>query len=98
MLLKLMERAKTILKKHSVNNVRVDLGENPANNIWLWGQGTRPKLPSFKEKFGVEGSIISAVDLVNGIGKLAGLEVIKVPGITGILPTKNPVAKTPWNS
>jgi len=87
MLLKLMERSKDIFEKHSVNDVRIDLGENPANMIWLWGQGTRPTLPSFKEKFGVKGSIISAVDLVNGIGRLAGLEVIDVPGITGYYDT-----------
>ncbi len=87
MLLKLMERSKEIFKGHSVNQVRIDLGENPANTIWLWGQGTRPKLPSFEKKFGVKGSIISAVDLVNGIGRLAGLDVINVPGITGYYDT-----------
>ena len=87
MLLKLMERSKDIFEKHSVNKVRIDLNENPANMIWLWGQGTRPNLPSFKEKFGVTGSIISAVDLVNGIGRLAGLDIIDVPGITGYYDT-----------
>lgn len=87
MLLKLMERSKEIFLGHSVNQVRIDLGENPANTIWLWGQGTRPKLPSFEKKFGVKGSIISAVDLVNGIGRLAGLDVINVPGITGYYDT-----------
>jgi len=87
MLLKLMEKSKEIFEGHSVNNVRLDLGENPANMIWLWGQGTRPKLPSFEEKFGVKGSIISAVDLVNGIGRLAGLEVVDVPGATGYYDT-----------
>ncbi|MCK5178944.1 MAG: cofactor-independent phosphoglycerate mutase [Candidatus Omnitrophica bacterium] len=87
MLLKLIRKSKDIFEKHSVNKVRIDLGENPANMIWLWGQGTRPNLPSFKEKFGVTGSIISAVDLVNGIGRLAGLDVIDVPGITGYYDT-----------
>jgi len=87
LLLKLMEKSKSILENHSVNKVRVDLKENPANMIWLWGQGARTELPSFQEKFGVEGGIISAVDLVNGIGRLAGLEVIKVPGITGYYDT-----------
>jgi len=85
--LMLMEKSKNIFEAHSVNKVRIDLGENPANMIWLWGQGTRPNLPSFKEKFGVKGAIISAVDLVNGIGRLAGLEVIDVPGITGYYDT-----------
>ena len=87
MLLKLMEKSRDIFKDHSVNKVRIDLNENPANMIWLWGQGIRPKLPSFKEKFGVKGSVISAVDLVNGIGRLAGLDIIDVPGITGYYDT-----------
>ncbi len=87
MLLKLMERSRKVFEGHSVNQVRIDLGENPANMIWLWGQGIKPDLPIFKDKFGVEGGIISAVDLVNGIGKLAGLKVIEVPGITGYYDT-----------
>ncbi|MFA5261322.1 MAG: cofactor-independent phosphoglycerate mutase [Candidatus Omnitrophota bacterium] len=86
-LLKLMEKSRIILADHPVNNVRVDLKENPANLIWLWGQGIKPALPSFKEKYGVDGGIISAVDLVNGIGRLAGLDIIKVPGITGYYDT-----------
>ena len=86
-ILKLMEKSKKILAHHPVNKVRVDLKENPANMIWLWGQGTKPNLPPFAERFGVKGAIISAVDLVNGIGKLAGLDVIDVPGITGYYDT-----------
>jgi 2,3-bisphosphoglycerate-independent phosphoglycerate mutase len=82
-----MEKSRAVLENHSVNKVRVDLKENPANMIWLWGQGTKPVLPAFKEKYGVDGAIISAVDLVNGIGRLAGLEVITVPGITGYYDT-----------
>jgi 2,3-bisphosphoglycerate-independent phosphoglycerate mutase len=87
MLLKLMEQSTKIFKELPINQVRIDLGENPANRIWLWGQGTKPNLPSFSKKFGVKGSIISAVDLVNGIGRLAGLDVIDVPGITGYYDT-----------
>lgn len=87
MILKLMEQAKNILSDHTINTVRTDLGENPANMIWLWGQGGCPQLPSFKEKYGLNGAIISAVDLVNGIGKLIGLQVIDVPGITGYYDT-----------
>ncbi len=87
MLLMLMEKSKTIFEGHSVNQVRADLKEHPATMIWLWGQGVRPNLPSFEQKFGVRGSIISAVDLVNGIGRLAGLEIIDVPGITGYYDT-----------
>src|SRR3989338_6607220 len=86
-ILALMEKSKAILANHAVNQVRRDLNENPANMIWLWGQGTKPQLPSFKEKFGLDGSIISAVDLVNGIGRLAGLDVITVPGATGYYDT-----------
>ncbi len=86
-LLKLMERAQKILSNHPTNQVRADLGDNPANAIWLWGQGIKPQLPSFKELYGLNGSIISAVDLVNGIGRLAGLEVISVPGVTGYYDT-----------
>ncbi len=86
-LIKLMTDSKAILRRHDINKVRVDLKENPGNMIWLWGQGTKPDLPSFKEKYGVTGSIISAVDLVNGIGKIIGLEPIKVPGATGYYDT-----------
>src|SRR5262245_43748033 len=76
MILSIMERARDILGPHDVNHVRADLNELPANAIWLWGQGTRPSLPNFTEKFGLKGSVISAVDLVCGIGRLAGLEII----------------------
>jgi 2,3-bisphosphoglycerate-independent phosphoglycerate mutase len=55
--------------------------------IWLWGQGTRPDMPLFKELYGVNGSVISAVDLLNGIGRLVGLNVVKVPGATGYYDT-----------
>jgi len=86
-LLSLMEKAQNLFADHPINNVRIDLGENPANQIWLWGQGVKPNLPLFKDKFGLSGAIISAVDLVNGIGKLAGLDVIDVPGATGYYDT-----------
>ncbi|OGX36825.1 MAG: cofactor-independent phosphoglycerate mutase [Omnitrophica WOR_2 bacterium RIFCSPHIGHO2_02_FULL_52_10] len=86
-LLKLMDMSKEVFEHSAVNQVRIDLGENPANMIWLWGQGTRPNLPLFHKKFGLKGSIISAVDLVNGIGRLAGLDVINVPGATGYYDT-----------
>jgi 2,3-bisphosphoglycerate-independent phosphoglycerate mutase len=86
-LLNLIEKSKQVLENHSINQVRVDLKENPANMIWLWGQGTKPNLPPFSQKFGMEGSIISAVDLVNGIGRLAGLDIIDVPGATGYYDT-----------
>ncbi|MCM8782488.1 MAG: phosphoglycerate mutase, partial [Candidatus Omnitrophica bacterium] len=72
---------------HEINKVRLDLKENPANMIWLWGQGPKPNMPSFAEKFGLKGSIISAVDLLKGIGKTIGLEPISVPGATGYYDT-----------
>ena len=83
----LMLKSQDILNKLDINRVRIDLGENPANMIWLWGQGVRPDMPLFKEKFGLTGSIISAVDLIKGIGKIIGLEPIDVPGATGYYDT-----------
>jgi len=86
-LVKLMEDSKALLEKNEINKVRVDLKENPATMIWLWGQGTNPNMPSFKGLFGMDGSVISAVDLVNGMGKLVGLDLIDVPGATGYYDT-----------
>lgn len=86
-LIELMEAARPILADHEVNQVRVDLKENPANMIWLWGQGTLLKVPTFQERWKLTGSVISAVDLVKGAGRLAGLEVIEVPGATGYYDT-----------
>lgn len=83
----LMQWSINVLKDHPINKKRIADGKNPATMIWLWGQGQKPQLPLFKEKFGVKGSVISAVDLVNGIGKLAGLNVIRVPGATGYYDT-----------
>ncbi|MCB9748205.1 MAG: cofactor-independent phosphoglycerate mutase [Candidatus Omnitrophica bacterium] len=85
--LEIMNKSKEILQNHTINQVRIDLKENPADMLWLWGQGTNPSLPAFKEKFGISGCIISAVDLINGIGRLAGLDIIDVPGITGYYDT-----------
>jgi 2,3-bisphosphoglycerate-independent phosphoglycerate mutase len=86
-LIKLMQDSRSILESHEINQVRVDLKENPANMIWLWGQGKRPTLPKFYEKFGLSGSVISAVDLIKGLGLILGLEVINVPGATGYYDT-----------
>ncbi len=87
MLIKLMRDSSEILAGHEINQVRVDLKENPANMIWLWGQGVKPQMPSFKDKFGLTGSVISAVDLIKGLGRILGLEVINVPGATGYYDT-----------
>jgi len=86
-LISLMHRSRELLEKHDINRVRLDLKENPANMIWLWGQGTNPNMPPFHGIFGLTGSVISAVDLVKGIGRLIGLEVIDVPGATGYYDT-----------
>jgi 2,3-bisphosphoglycerate-independent phosphoglycerate mutase len=83
----IMERAKEPLSHVEVNRVRIDLKENPANAIWLWGQGATKNMPRFRDRFGVEGSIISAVDLIKGIGRIIGLEPIAVPGATGYYDT-----------
>jgi 2,3-bisphosphoglycerate-independent phosphoglycerate mutase len=83
----LRRRASALLADHPVNRRRRERKLPEANSIWFWGQGTRPAVPSLKARFGLEGSVISAVDLVNGIGRLAGLELIKVPGATGFLDT-----------
>jgi 2,3-bisphosphoglycerate-independent phosphoglycerate mutase len=83
----LMQESRSILEKDEINKVRLDLHENPANMIWLWGQGTNPNMPTFNGMFGIDGAVISAVDLVNGIGKIAGLELINVPGATGYYDT-----------
>jgi 2,3-bisphosphoglycerate-independent phosphoglycerate mutase len=86
-LLELMEQAALVLKDHPVNRKRIERGEKPANNIWFWGQGHPLKIPLFKEKTGLQGAMISAVDLLKGIGVYAGLDVIEVPGATGYLDT-----------
>ncbi len=87
LLRELMERSREILSAQPVNQVKIDLKENPANMIWLWGGGKLEIPPSFREKFGVEGTVIAAVDLIKGIGKLIGLRVVNVPGATGYYDT-----------
>ncbi len=78
-----MERSYELLKDHPINIKRVKDGKNPANSLWFWGEGTKPKLQNFEEKFGVKGGIISAVDLLKGIAKLSGMQSIEVEGATG---------------
>lgn len=76
-----------ILNEHPVNKRRSKNGKNPANAIWLWGQGKAVTLPSIEKKFGLKGAVIAGVDLIKGIGMSAGLDVINVPGATGYLDT-----------
>lgn len=83
----LMKKAEEILKNHPINLKRISEGKNPANSIWLWGAGTKPQLDNFEKKYGVKGAVISAVDLVKGIGILAGMKNIDVEGATGNIDT-----------
>ncbi|MBN2559894.1 MAG: cofactor-independent phosphoglycerate mutase [Phycisphaerae bacterium] len=83
----IMERGSKIVADHEVNQVRRDLRELPATDIWLWGQGVVPIMRRFRQRFGVRGAVIAAVDLIRGFGKLLGWPVIDVPGATGYLDT-----------
>src|SRR5579875_2505569 len=83
----LMTRASAVLEVHPVNRARIAAGKKPANAIWLWGQGRAPAVPKFIDVHGLSGAIISAVDLVRGVGVLAGWTRIEVPGATGYLDT-----------
>lgn len=86
-MLALMKKSYELLKDHPVNVARVKAGKNPANSIWLWGEGTRPALTSFEEKYGKIGAVISAVDLIKGIGIGAKMQVIEVEGACGTYET-----------
>ncbi len=86
-LIAMMKESYDFLMEHPVNKRRIAEGKRPANSIWLWGEGTKPSLPDFKEKYGVDGSIISAVDLLKGIAKCAGMSAPEVPGATGYIDT-----------
>lgn len=101
-LIELMKKSYDILKDHPVNKARIEKGERPANSIWLWGEGRRPSLQNFKEKNGVSGTIISAVDLLKGIGICADMDVREVAGATGYIDTnflgKVDAAKDAYNS
>lgn len=86
-ILDLMKRSYEILKDHPINQDRMARGLNPANSIWLWGEGTRPGVTGFEAAYGVKASVISAVDLIKGIGLCAGMKVIEVEGATGNIDT-----------
>jgi len=83
----LMKNSYDLLKDHPVNQARIARGKRPANSIWLWGEGTKPLLDNFSEKFGIKGSMISAVDLLKGIAICAGMNSVDVDGATGYLDT-----------
>ena len=86
-LLRLMVESSRFLPSHPVNQARVQRGLRPATSLWFWGQGKKPTLPSFNDKFGLTGSVISAVDLTKGLGICAGLKAVQVPGATGNITT-----------
>lgn len=87
LLRKLMAESRELLAESEINTVRRELGENPATSIWLWGQGQPPQLVDFAERHGLAGAAITAVDLVRGLAKLIGWDVIEVDGATGYVDT-----------
>ena len=86
-LIELSLRARALLAGHPVNDRREADGEKRVTDIWLWGQGHRPDMPTLEQRFGLRGGVITAVDVVGGLGRLAGLDRIDVPGITGFVDT-----------
>lgn len=86
-LLSLMKKSYDILKDHPVNLDRIKRGLHPANSVWIWGNGTKPDLDTYADKFGISGTVISAVDLIKGIGFCAGLTVAEVENVTGTVHT-----------
>jgi 2,3-bisphosphoglycerate-independent phosphoglycerate mutase len=83
----MLAKIRDFLGGHEINRERLARGLNPANCIWLWGEGKPPVMPTLKEIYGISGALISAVDLLKGIGVYAGLEIIQVDGATGYLDT-----------
>jgi 2,3-bisphosphoglycerate-independent phosphoglycerate mutase len=87
LLQKMILNSKKILDSHPVNVARAKAGKRPGNMIWPWGGGPKPSMPSFREKYGLKAAVISAVDLVKGIGSYAGMSLIEVEGATGLANT-----------
>jgi len=87
LLINLMARSQQLFTNHDINKVRKDLGENQVSSIWLWGQGKRTQMERFQKRFGIKGAAIAAVDLVKGLSKLIGFDLIDVPGATGFIDT-----------
>jgi 2,3-bisphosphoglycerate-independent phosphoglycerate mutase len=87
LLIQLMNQSQQLFAGHEINRVRQDLGENQVSSIWLWGQGKQARLESFRKRFGLQGAAITAVDLVRGLAKLVGFDLIDVPGATGFTDT-----------
>jgi 2,3-bisphosphoglycerate-independent phosphoglycerate mutase len=92
----LLLRSVGVLEPHEVNRERMKEGKRAANSIWLWGQGRKPALPLFSDRYGLAGAMVSAVDLTKGLGIYAGLRILDVPGVTGYLDT-NYVGKAQYS-
>lgn len=86
-LYEMMVKSYELLKDHPINKKRVEKGLRPANSIWLWGEGVKAQLTPFQEKYGLKASMISAVDLLKGIGKFSEMSVVNVEGATGYIDT-----------
>jgi 2,3-bisphosphoglycerate-independent phosphoglycerate mutase len=86
-LISIMNSSQMVLHDHPVNKKRKEAGLLPANSAWLWGHGKTPKITPYREKFGLSGAVISAVDLIKGIGVCAGLDIVNVDGATGYIDT-----------
>jgi len=87
LLIDLMNQSQGLFVDHEINKVREDLGENRVSSIWLWGQGKQARLENFRKRFGVRGVAITAVDLVRGLARLVGFDLIEVAGATGFVDT-----------
>ena len=87
LLSRMILESKKLLGNHPVNVARIKAGKRPGNMIWPWGGGIKPVMPTFKEKYGLDTAVISAVDLVKGIGVYAGMKIVEVPGATGLYDT-----------
>jgi 2,3-bisphosphoglycerate-independent phosphoglycerate mutase len=83
----LLDKAKAVLADHPVNRKRIAAGKNPASLVWLWGEGKMPTVPTLTSRFNITGTMISAVDLLKGLGVLGGLSIANVPGATGYIDT-----------
>ena len=87
LLIQLINQSQQLFAGHEINRIRQDLGENQVSSVWLWGQGKQTRLDSFRKRFGLKGVAITAVDLVRGLAKLVGFDLIEVPGATGFIDT-----------
>ena len=87
MLVNMMAHSQQLFADHEINRIKRDLGENPVSSIWLWGQGKKAQMESFEKQFGLAGVAITAVDLIRGLAKLIGFDLIRVAGATGFVDT-----------